>query len=133
MTAVVADTHAIVWYLSAPDRLSEPARDAMHDAARTGCRIYVSPITTIELVYLVEKGRLENGDLEQLLEALRDPASVIRLAPMDLALTEALRTVPRAVVSDMPDRIIAATAKRLDVPLISRDAKIRLSDVDTIW
>jgi hypothetical protein len=33
----------------------------------------------------------------------------------------------------MPDRIIAATALYLRVPVISRDYEIQLSGVDTIW
>jgi PIN domain nuclease of toxin-antitoxin system len=33
----------------------------------------------------------------------------------------------------MPDRIIAATALSLGVPVISRDGKIRTSAVETIW
>ena len=33
----------------------------------------------------------------------------------------------------MPDRIIAATALHLGLPLISRDRKIQLSSVNTIW
>jgi len=33
----------------------------------------------------------------------------------------------------MPDRIIATTALHLGVPLISRDGRIRLSSVPTIW
>jgi len=36
-------------------------------------------------------------------------------------------------IPDMPDRIIAATAVHLNVPIISRDGKIKLSDLDTIW
>ena len=33
----------------------------------------------------------------------------------------------------LEDSIIAATALHLGLPLISRDRKIQLSDVDTIW
>jgi predicted nucleic acid-binding protein len=33
----------------------------------------------------------------------------------------------------MPDRIIAATALYLGVPLVTRDGKIRAADVETIW
>jgi PIN domain nuclease of toxin-antitoxin system len=33
----------------------------------------------------------------------------------------------------MPDRIIAATAMHLGLPLISRDSKIQVSNVHTIW
>ena len=39
----------------------------------------------------------------------------------------------RQDVPDMPDRIIAATALHLGVPLISRDGKIKASAVPTIW
>ena len=37
------------------------------------------------------------------------------------------------MIRDMPDRIIAATALTLGVPVISRDSKIQLSSVSTIW
>jgi predicted nucleic acid-binding protein len=33
----------------------------------------------------------------------------------------------------MPDRIIAATALHLGVPLVSRDRKIQASSIHTIW
>lgn len=40
-----------------------------------------------------------------------------------------------AKVPDMPDRIIAATALHLSlsVPVISKDARIQLSGLTTIW
>lgn len=44
-----------------------------------------------------------------------------------------LHKVGRDQVPDMPDRIIAATALSLGVPLISRDRKIQVSTVSTIW
>ncbi len=33
----------------------------------------------------------------------------------------------------MPDRIIAATALHLGLPLVTRDHRIRASSVTTIW
>jgi PIN domain nuclease of toxin-antitoxin system len=57
------------------------------------------------------------------------------LVPSSLSLdiVDALVEVPHAEVPDMPDRIIAATAVHLGVPLISRDRKLLLSNVQTIW
>jgi PIN domain nuclease of toxin-antitoxin system len=46
---------------------------------------------------------------------------------------DALEFVNRSEVPDLPDRIVAATALALRVPLISRDARIRASQVQTIW
>ncbi|WP_265578555.1 MULTISPECIES: hypothetical protein [unclassified Nostoc] len=39
----------------------------------------------------------------------------------------------RSQVPDLPDRIIAATTLYLGVSVISRDSKIQLSSVNTIW
>ncbi len=36
-------------------------------------------------------------------------------------------------ISDLPDRIIAATVLYAKVPVISRDRKIKLSSIQTIW
>jgi len=44
-----------------------------------------------------------------------------------------MRLIPRNDIPDFPDRIIAATAKRFDVPLITRDDKIRAADIKWIW
>jgi len=46
---------------------------------------------------------------------------------------EALSYIPREQVPDMPDRIIAATARYLDLPLISRDRKIQAANINIIW
>jgi predicted nucleic acid-binding protein len=53
--------------------------------------------------------------------------------PFDRHVAQALRKVERSQVPDLPDRIIAATALHLGLPLISRDGKIQLADVNTIW
>ncbi len=54
-------------------------------------------------------------------------------APFTVEIVDAMRQVPRANVPHMPDRIVAATAVYLGVPVISRDGKIRASNVETIW
>lgn len=58
MAAIVADTHAAVWYLLNAPNLSTRARDAMDEASDAGDPIYVSSISVVEIIYLVEKGRL---------------------------------------------------------------------------
>jgi len=53
--------------------------------------------------------------------------------PVDQAIAVSLSTIDRKQISDMPDRIIAATALARGVPLITADAQIRASSVPTIW
>jgi len=37
------------------------------------------------------------------------------------------------LVRDMPDRMIAATAARLGLPLVTRDRQIQSAGIATIW
>jgi len=131
--AVVADTHSAVWFLSKDPQLSQPARQAMRDAVDAAEPIYVSAISLVELAYLVEKGRLPEQKIQDLLKEIRDPASNFELVPIDLAVTQTLRQIPRTDVPDMPDRIIAATALHLSLPLVTRDNKIRAANLTTVW
>lgn len=133
MAAVLADTHAILWYLMSDDRISHFATAALDDATATGDPIFVSAITMVEIQYLVEKSRLNVEDRRIVLAAIDDDQSPVLLVPVDRVVTATLAQIGRDEVPDMPDRIIAATALALGVPLLSRDRMIRASRVETIW
>ena len=135
MSAVVADTHAVLWYLIDVTLLSANALQALERAEQSGARIYVPSIVLVEIRYLVEKGRdLVESDFQTILAELRDPTSALTLAPLDELVAETLAHIPRVVVPDMPDRIIAATALAMSLPLVTRDSEIhKLSNVSIIW
>ncbi len=133
MAAVLADTHAILWYLTADPRISREATNALDAATASGSPVFISAITMVEIQYLVEKGRLSPDDQRALIAAVDDLQNPARLVPVDRAIVDALAQVSRDEVPDMPDRIIAATAVSLGVPLLSRDRKSRASQVQTIW
>ncbi len=133
MSAVVADTHTIVWYLANDPRLSPAAILALDQATASGEPIYVSSICLVELTYLAEKGRLPVAARQSLADALDNPLSPCRLAPLDRAVADSLPKIDRTEIPDLPDRIVAATALALQVPLVTRDEKIRASRLPTIW
>jgi PIN domain nuclease of toxin-antitoxin system len=134
MTSVVADTHTLIWYVFDLQRLSETALTALEQAVNTGNPIYVSAITVIEIAYLVEKGRFAEEVLTRILNALDDPNIGIILIHLDRNISGAIRQIDRVTVPDMPDRIIAATAFSLGIPLVTRDLKIQaLTTIKTIW
>jgi PIN domain nuclease of toxin-antitoxin system len=133
MIAGVADTHAALWYLLKNPRLSATARQFMDDAAASGLDIVLSPISLAEIVYLVEKNRLPASAYHDLKNALADPDYVIEEAPFTVEIVDAMRLVPRSDIPDMPDRIVAATGVYFGVPVISRDGRIRSSNVHTVW
>jgi PIN domain nuclease of toxin-antitoxin system len=133
MSAVVADTHALIWYFTASPSLSSAALSAFETARAAGDPVWVPSICLVELTYLTERFRLPMIGLQRLRDALADPSAGLRLAPLDLLVADAITAVARDSVPDMPDRIIAATAVALQLPLITADARIRSLQIPTIW
>ncbi len=132
MARVLADTHAIIWYLSGSSSLSQKARTAL-DSAVQSVDLYLSAITLVEMRYLVEKGSIAQSELARLGNLLNVPNSPLVLVSLDQDIARALIHIPRTLVPDMPDRIIAATAYHLRVPVVTHDHRITNSPVSTIW
>lgn len=133
MIAAVADTHAIIWYLTEDPRLSANANRAIETADYNSNQIAISSITLVEMVYLIEKGKIPASNFTQLANTMYKPKSALVEIPVELNIARALSRVDSTKIPDMPDRIIAATALNLNVPIISKDGKIRLSGLTTIW
>ena len=130
---LLLDTHAIIWFLFRRMRLSTPARAAIERSESAGERIQVSTISIIEVRYLIEKSRLPETEYEDLVLAFHDPLLNLGLLPIDLDVALAVERIPRDVVPDLPDRIIAATALTYNLPLVTADHKIRAAGIPTIW
>jgi predicted nucleic acid-binding protein len=104
----------------------------MDGAAASLDQIAISSMSPVEIVYLIERSRIDPATLDGIL-ALLDLNELLVEVPVDRSVVLALRTIDRAQVPELPDRVIAATAVRLGVPLISRDGTIQASSVTTIW
>ncbi len=129
----VADTHTAIWHLFGDATLSAAAATFIQEAATARQKIAISSITLAELVYLVEKKRLPQAAYQELTQALADPEHVFAEAVFTAAIVESMWRVPRVEVPDLPDRIIAATAVYLEVPVLSRDRKILSASLRSIW
>ena len=135
MSELVTDTHALLWYINDLPELSVAALSAMENAENGGKKIYVPSISLVEIRYLVEKGKdVSESDYQTILSLLSDNYSALTLAPLSLEVAISLAQIPRATVPDMPDRIIAATALSMGLPLLTRDQKIQaLTNIKIIW
>ena len=78
---MLADTHAILSYLTAVPRISRSATAALDSATAAGDPIFVSAITTVEIQYLVETGRLSADDQRIVVAAVDDIQNPARLVP----------------------------------------------------
>lgn len=133
MIRAVADTHAMLWYLYDDPRLSQAARELMDAADAAGDQIAISSITLAELVYLVEKGRIASEAWQRVIAIVEQPNAALVEIPLGREVVKLMRRVERQQVPELPDRIVAATGLLLEVPVISRDRRIRWSGVTTVW
>jgi PIN domain nuclease of toxin-antitoxin system len=133
MSNLVTDTHALIWYLEDSPNLSITANEAFDKCERGEIIIYIPTICLVEIVYLQERRRIA-ADMKYMLDtALASESSGLALVNLTAEIVDALSTIPRDTVPDMPDRIIAGTAKQMNLPLISRDARIISSGISIVW
>lgn len=111
-SSVVADTHALIWYFTAPSMLSATAIQILEDAVAADRPIIIAAVSLIELVYIAEKrsDSIDAETLEGLLASLQESDSPISIAPMTVDVARHMISVSRAQVRDPFDRAIVATA-----------------------
>ena len=114
MKAVLLDTHAWIWSLTAAHRLTDAARTAM----ATAHAVHVSPISLLEVAQKVRTGKWP--EMRPRLAALAADDQT-RTAPFSRSVALLAGSMDWAH-RDPFDRIIAATAVELRCPVISKDA-----------
>ena len=129
----VADTHALIWYLYDDRRLSVGAKRLFDESAAQGDQVGFSAISMVEIVYLIERGRINPATLERLLQTTQSENAALVELPVNREVARSVQNISWSSVPDMPDRIIAATALTFGLPLISRDRKIRATHLATVW
>ena len=87
--------------------MPENTRHLIRELAEAGKYCFVPSVCLVEATCLVEKGRLTESTFFLLREALSEDWNNLRVAPFDLDVARAMRSVSRADVSDLPDRVIA--------------------------
>jgi len=131
--SAVLDTHAAVWYLLDAKSLSQTVFSLIDRAAASGQPTYISAVSLVEVVYLVERGRIAADAFERFVAELKQQNPAFTVVPLDSEVAAALRTIPRDAIPDMPDRIVVATALHLGLPLVTRDRRIQSAGIKTIW
>ena len=119
---IVLDTHIWVWWVHGDPALPVSARNLI-DASEDG-GIGVSAISCWEVAKLVELERLSLPCpvLDWIEQAVAYPG--IRLIELSPRICVESSRLPGAFHRDPADQIIVATARVLDFPLVTVDAKI---------
>jgi PIN domain nuclease of toxin-antitoxin system len=128
---IVLDTHAWLWWLAAPARLSRAAGNAIEQAPRIG----VSTLSAWEVAMLAVRGRISlDRDVSLWIRQALADERVESLAPSaDVAVAAGLLDA-QSFPGDPVDRLIYATARSTGAKLVTRDTAIRAFDsASTLW
>ncbi len=125
-SSVLADTHVLVWYATAPSMLSTTALRILEDAVAADQPIVIAAVSLIELVYIAEKrsDSIDAETLRELLASIQASGSPIAVAPMTVDVARHMISVTRTQVRDPFDRAIVATAQAMGLPLLTRDSTL---------
>jgi PIN domain nuclease of toxin-antitoxin system len=129
MLRFVADTHALLWHMTEPQRLGKAARRGFASTDRGPAVCGVPAICIIEITLLHERGRLRVGPA-QILEKLTGHPGYSILA---LDLEQAIEFGSLPGIRDPMDRMIAAAAHATGARLISADEVFDGLGIERIW
>lgn len=126
---ITLDTHAFIWYLdkSLNNKLSQKALNAIKEA-EDSYTVYLPIIVLMEVLYLVEKGRV-NLSFPKLLLNLEESINY-EIIPFDTRLLKIAETIKGL---EAHDRLILATAILTGSPLVSNDKEIHTKGIKIIW
>ena len=123
-----------VWYFANSPEISVLATQTIENAIANSDAVILSAISIVEIIYLIDKGKFSQQTLNRSMQYLKLPNSSFLTQNLTEDIAQTLAQIPRSIVPDMPDRITAATALHLKLPLITKDSRIRaLQNIKTIW
>ena len=124
---IVADTHALLWWVNGNSELSSIAQFRMNEGP-----VGIAAISCWEVAFLVERRRIAIPDaVEWFAEVFEQPD--VLLLPLTLEIAAIAAGLSQAM-RDPADCLIAATALHHGVALVTKDERIRsVGVVETIW
>ncbi len=130
MKQYVTDTTGLIRHLALSKKQGKNAREIFKEADRGDCIIFIPAMVLMEILYLSEKNRILTT-LPDIIRLVQDSINY-RIYPVTTEVI--LKAKEITDISELHDRIIAATAGLLGLNLISKDSMIGKSVfVKTVW
>jgi PIN domain nuclease of toxin-antitoxin system len=130
--SLLLDTHALVWWLIEPARLSPIAKKAIEDADE----VWVSVVSIYEIDIKRRDQRWRGSDSALQRMPSNMPHSLPRLGLSFLAISadDAWEAAQLPLhYRDPWDRLLVAQARRLSLGLVTKDEAISAYEVGTVW
>lgn len=121
---MVLDTHAWIWAASDESGKLGPKTRRLIERAASAGKVLVTTASVFEITALANAGRLRlNQSAERWIRdsVIRGGLRVISI-DMDIAIDAG--AIPASALADPIDRMLVASARAYDVPLVTRDRQI---------
>lgn len=119
---IAIDTQALVWYFQGDERLGSGAIQLIETQRAT--RIVIPTIVAWEIAMLVDKERIALGLTPSLWFAHVLTTRGFEFGSFGVELGLDAGSLPGRIHGDPGDRLVIATARALDCPLLTSDEKI---------
>lgn len=125
----LADTIVVIRHFSKSGSLSRNVRSVLNGVSKGTNRLLISVISFVEILYLSEKNRININfdELKNRIEPL-DNYEIIDLS------VDIIETAKKVQGLELHDRLIVATAKYFNIPILTSDQEIRkYKGIESIW
>lgn len=130
MDTYVVDAHALVWFITEDERLSEIAEQILDQAEAAVVQVLIPTIVLAELAYIAQKKKVK-VTIDEILKRI-ERGDGFAIVPFDYEIFKVALHLPAEW--EIHDRIIAATALYYTAMLVSGDRVLQESDeIETLW
>ncbi len=126
----VTDTHALLWWFIDSRKISAKASAIFEECENGEHVIFVPSIVIAEALSIFDKNRV-SFNFRRLLKKI-DESDNFTLVALDFSILQKMTTLKN--IPELHDKIIVATAKHLNLPIITKDEILLDSkNIKTIW
>lgn len=131
---ILLDTHTWIWWYNDPTLLSIQSHERIKEEIKLGNGVFISSISAWEIALLITKKKLTLAYSFSDFISESEKLPFVHFIPVDNDLFIQSVFLPKCPHKDPADRIILATALKMDAVLITKDELLhKYKPVKTDW
>jgi PIN domain nuclease of toxin-antitoxin system len=121
---LLLDTHVWIWILAGDARRIGRRARSLLTRAESRDALRISPVTLFEVMALHAAGRLQLTQPPDEWIRQATASAPVRIAELSPSIAVDAGRIPRDVLADPMDRLLVATAAKMEATMLSADARI---------